>query len=118
MGPIRISALVVVVLLASCSSATETSAAAPVMTSSSAPSTTEPPFLFGAQTDTTLVIAPGYGPLVALDLDTGNAQRFDDTDGVPGDFPLLATGGDRLAVIEVCDTCAGVRVIDPQRSRS
>jgi hypothetical protein len=85
--------VVVVALIAACSSAAEAPAPAPATaSSSSATSTTEPPLLFGGATDTTLVVAPGYGPLVALDLDTGNAQRFDDTDGVPGDFPFRVTG--------------------------
>lgn len=42
--------------------------------------------LFGGETDSTIVVAPGYGLLYAIDLDTGLAQRFPTTGGVPGDF--------------------------------
>lgn len=37
-----------------------------------------PGYLFGEPTDTTLIINTGFGSLVALDLDTGVAQQYDD----------------------------------------
>lgn len=56
-----------------------------VGTEDSQPVDTGPGYLFGEPTNTTLIINTGFGSLVALDLDTGVAQQYDDLDVRPID---------------------------------
>lgn len=85
----RAFGIVAALLLVACS--VQEDSAPPAIDPASPTTTPRTAPLFDAETDTTLVMAPGYGPLYALDLDTGLAQRFSDTGGVPGDFLFRLT---------------------------
>ena len=79
-------ATAVLLLGAACSNGDQVgSTTSPPRVESAAP--IDPTPLLGSETDMTVVIAPGYGALYALDVDRGLAQAFPDTGGLPGDYP-------------------------------
>ena len=77
-------AVLMLLLATACAGGGDSSPSAAPATETASPGAADP--LFGAVTGSTMVLAPGYGPLYAVDLDSGLARRYPTTGGVPGDF--------------------------------
>ncbi len=71
-------------LATACAGGNDTSPSAAPVTEPTSPAAAHR--LFGAATESTIVLAPGYGPLYAVDLDSALARRYPATGGIPGDF--------------------------------